>query len=191
MVHCTGYEMGNFYTNMTLRAPRQDVVSQLKALNRDAYVAFVDGFSVVCDRECDSQDLDVIASLTATLSSRLARPTLSVLNHDDSVLLFGLFVDGALACEYGTSRLAGTPAPSTSKREFMRRIHETMGTSRVTRPQSLPWVASALFGSILAVIKHERLAAELGLPEATVGTGFRYVDRDDVPRAKKSDFLRV
>ena len=183
--------MGNFYTNLTIRASREEVAAVLTALRRDAYVAFVDGFSIVCDRECDKQDLDVIASLTATLSSRLASPALSVLNHDDDVLLFGLFVDGALACEYGISRLGGTPAPPTSKREFVRRVHEAMATSRVTRTHSLPWLVRTFLGSVLVVIRHEHLAAELGLPEATVGTGFRYVDRGDVPRAKKSDFLRV
>jgi hypothetical protein len=184
--------LGNFYTNITLRAQRDEVIPLLSSLRRFAFVGFFDGFAVVCDRDCESQDLDVLASLAATLSKRLSRASLAVINHDDDVLLFGLYVDGALASEWGESRMASVPAPSTSKREFVRSVHSALGTAPVPRvsSSSLPWWLRLVM-SRLAIMRHEQVAAELGLPAATVGSGFRYVERGDLPRARKDDFERV
>jgi hypothetical protein len=182
--------LGNFYTNITLRAQRDEIVPILSSLRRSAFVGFFDGFAVVCDRECESQDLDVLASLAATLSKRLSRPSVAVLNHDDDVLLLGLYVDGGLASEWGESRMSSVPAPGTSRREFVRSVHAALGTAPARRDLSMPWLLRLLM-SRLAIMRHEQLAAELGLPAASVGAGFRYVQRGDLPRARKDDFERV
>lgn len=179
--------MGNFYTNITVRAPLEEACSLLSSLRREAFVGAADGFSIVCDRETDrTHDLDALASLAMTISRRLTGPALAVLNHDDDVLLFGLYEDGALACEWGGST-------ATSKRVFVERVQRAMGTSPVARSRSTGrrwWVR--LLGSYLFMIdKHEEIAAEIGLPAASVGAGFKYVERDDLPGAKKSDFVRV
>jgi hypothetical protein len=182
--------LGNFYTNITLRAQRGEIVPLLSGLRRSAFVGFFDDFAIVCDRDCESQNLDVLASLAATLSKRLSRPALAVLNHDDDVLLFGLYLDGALASEWGESRMAGVLAPTTSKREFVRKVHEALGTAPVQRDSSMPWWLRLVM-SRLAIVRHEQMAAELGLPAANVGSGFRYAERGDLPRARKDDFERV
>ena len=183
--------MGNFYTNITLRASAEEVVPILRGLHRLAYVGCRDGFAVVCDKKCDSQDLDEIASLTVTLSGRLARPALSVLNHDDDVLLFGLFADGALASEYGISHMSSVEVPKTSKREFVRQVRSAFQTTAAKREMLIPWWIRPFIAWKLVILQHEQLAAELGLPELTVGAGYRYVERGDLPRGKKTDFVQV
>jgi hypothetical protein len=183
--------VGNFYANITLRGTAEEVVPILRALRRNAYVGFSDGFAVVCDEECDKQDLDAIASLAVTLSSRLGRAALSVLNHDDDALLFGLFAEGTLASEYGVSTSRALTVPKTSRREFVRRVHAELQTKAVPRELAVPWWIRWLVARIFLMLRHEELAAELGLPALSVGAGFRYVDRDDVPRGKKADFVIV
>ena len=121
--------MGNFYTNITIRCGRHEVTPILSALRRSAWVGEFDGLSVICDRECEKQDLDILASLAMTLSTRLERAALAVLNHDDDVLLFGLYQSGALVSERGRSKMSGVPAPSTHKGDFVRAVRSAMGTT--------------------------------------------------------------
>jgi len=77
--------MGNFYTNVTTRGPaQQDLAVMLRELGRSAFLApTTNGYTLICDRECENQDTDVLASLALTVSTRLACPAWAVLNHDD------------------------------------------------------------------------------------------------------------
>jgi hypothetical protein len=182
--------MGNFYANVVARAERAEIMPLLSALRRSAFVGFFDGFAVVCDEECEKQDLDDLASLAATISARLSRGTVAVLNHDDDVLLFGLYLEGQLASEWGRSKMAGVPAPATSRQDFVKRVRQVMGTASVRR-ESPGGLLTRAIRRLFMVAEHELIAAELGLPAATVGSGFRYVERGDVPFAQKGDFERV
>ena len=98
--------MGNFYTNVTSRGPAQsDLAGLLRSLGRSAFLTpTTGGFTVICDRECENQDTDLLASLALTVSSHLDCPAWAVLNHDDDVLWYQLFDRGNLADAYISSR---------------------------------------------------------------------------------------
>jgi hypothetical protein len=68
--------MGNFYTNVTTRGPSQsDVAALLRSLNRNAFLTpTTNGFTVICDRQCENQDTDLLGSLVLTLSTHLECP---------------------------------------------------------------------------------------------------------------------
>jgi hypothetical protein len=109
--------MGNFYSNLTTPGPSQSgVAALLRSLGRNAYLTpRTNGFTVICDRECENQKTDLLASVALTLSTHLECPTSAVLNHDDDVLWYQLFDCGKLWDSYISSPEwledpSGTPA---------------------------------------------------------------------------------
>jgi hypothetical protein len=88
--------MGNFYTNHTLRGPSQQAVAVALA-GRSAVVApSQDGCVVVFDEQSDYQDTHAISSLAERLSREFDCPVLAVLNHDDDILWYQLYLNVAV-----------------------------------------------------------------------------------------------
>jgi hypothetical protein len=95
--------MGNFYTNVTLyNANRAAVLVKLKG-RRAAVSPTVGDITVVWDEESESQDVRVLEALTKRLSHELTCPAWAVLNHDDDILMYLLFVAGEKVDEYNSS----------------------------------------------------------------------------------------
>lgn len=94
--------MGAMYTNLTLRGPRLDaVLSYLNAQKISAYVAEPQpGIVVVFDELSDTQDDRIITARAAALSQQFACGALAVLDHDDDVLAYWLYENGALLDHY-------------------------------------------------------------------------------------------
>jgi hypothetical protein len=168
----------------------------LRARDRDAYVAPAGTeLLVVCDRKCDMQDMDEVASLALTLAVVTEGPALAVLNHDDDVLLFGLYGPAGLVSEFGWTNGSGWEVPKTDRGQFLAEVRKAFGTQpRATRSSADPrsfalsvlrWMSSRYF----AVSVHDRIAAEAGLPECSVGAGFRYVEGRSV--SGHDAFVRV
>jgi hypothetical protein len=87
--------VGNFYTNITLQySNTRDVVDQLRAESRRAYVVKSGEFVVVYDAASESQDVDVLSRLAADLSKRFACPALAALVHDDDIFACYLYSSG-------------------------------------------------------------------------------------------------
>ena len=97
--------MGTSLSNITLRgvkAPR--VAGRLRDRKRSAAVsAEVHGCTIVCDRECDEQDPEVLAKLGAELSKDLRCVALAVMVHDSDVLILMLFEHGRLLMDYNSA----------------------------------------------------------------------------------------
>lgn len=194
--------MGNFYTNVTVKAEFDSVVSVLRSRERRAYVASSHGMVVVVDREADMQDIDVLASLALTLSAALSAPTLAVLNHDDDVLLFGLYDNGSLVMEYGWKKGSGNKVPPTERSTFIAEVLRRFGTRPrpATPPPEIPGMgmvarillkALGVIGSrFMGFAVHQRFVEDTGLPDESIGAGFNYVDRGDFS-GSTAVFLRV
>ena len=95
--------MGNFYTNYTLKGPSQQVVAAALAGRPAIVTPDQDGCVVVFDEASDEQDSAVITELASRLSRELRCPVLAVLNHDDDILWYQLYLGGELADEYDSS----------------------------------------------------------------------------------------
>lgn len=95
--------MGNFYVNYTLRGPHQQAVAAALAGRSSIVSPELDGCVVVFDEESEEQNQEVIAELASRLSGRLKCPLLAVLNHDDDILKYQLFLNGDLLDEYDST----------------------------------------------------------------------------------------
>jgi hypothetical protein len=189
--------MGNFYVNHTVRAPQDCVVAFLEAEGRTAFVSpTVNGHTVVCDWQCDQQDVTAINHLGRRLSASLASAVLAVLNHDDDVLCYWLFERGHVIEEYNScpdyfddddnvglgvysedddvgEDASASSSGSASAGDELCRI---MGSPAVRRQ-----VRAILAGTDtpFAMDIHQALVSALGLPTSAVGSGYRYIAEGD------------
>src|SRR5579859_7809756 len=95
--------MGHFYVSYTLRGPDPKSVAAVLA-GRSAIVSPSQANGVVVfDKESDEQDDKIIAELSSWLSGQLTCPLLAVLNHDDDILWYQLYLNGDLMDEYNST----------------------------------------------------------------------------------------
>lgn len=189
--------MGNFYVTFSVKhADAQAVADVLRAGKRSAYVAPpARGYVVVYDEDSDSQNAEAVARVGKLLSRKLEAPVLAVMNHDDDVLYYWLFeggkeVDGYDSCPdyFGEDEDEDEPPGDTGgDAETLCRV---LGV-----PEAVRKVDAILHGeesSPFAVMRHAALAEALGLPKASVGMGFRYVENGELPEGvTKDQLLRV
>ena len=197
--------MGNWYTNISVKGARQsDVIAALDELGRRALVTpDVGGWVVVYDQECDKFDLDVLESLALTLSTRLSCTALAAFNADDDILWLGVYENGKLSSRYTSKRDEfedGKEFPGLQdvadvlcrifdkleKRQQVRRI--------LSRPHGILGLLSFFFrirfAYVTEVFRHGDLSEALGIPRASVGFGYRYVDRGETPDGLDREKIR-
>jgi len=98
-----GSRMGNFYVNFAVKnAEPQKVADSLKG-RRAIVTPSQAGFVVVYDEQADTQAVDAIQEVGALLSKDPGEPVLAVLNHDDDILCYWLFKEGALIDAYNSA----------------------------------------------------------------------------------------
>jgi hypothetical protein len=165
--------VGSFYTQVLVRgADEHRCAEVMRGLRRASYVIPPrNGITVVCDRQSEAQDLEVLDSVAATLSARLHADTTAVLNHDDHWLVFRHFHKGAFA---GGLQVGRSPL---SLRGSIARLRETVNP----RAPSLPLYLALLRPRRFQVRRHADLIAALGAPERSLGVGYNYIASNDVP----------
>jgi hypothetical protein len=152
-------------------------VAYLKEMGRNAAVSpTISEITVVMDADCESQDTNVLATLTADLSRRFSAAALSFLNHDDEVLLYELFQNGESAEKYNS--VDTRPADDAG-----RRLAEIFGKTGSTAE-----IGKILYKAYLfEVDRHSDLVKALGLSPLAVGIGFNYLKemtQDELPEIR-------
>jgi hypothetical protein len=191
--------MGLFYTNFTLRGPAQpQLLEALRSMGRTAFVSPMhNGCVTVYDREADEQNFDVIEKLGSELSKRFRCPVLAAALHDDDVLFYWLFRDGALCHDYNSSPAYFDPdsEPLPPVGGDGAELCEAFGCS--SREAEVDAVLAQDLLSEKATIpgeleRHEALARILGLPAYSSGVGYGTVDAGFLPeKFKNLEFIRV
>jgi hypothetical protein len=187
--------MGNFYVNFNVRGPEpKAVATRLKG--RSAFVSPVDsGCVVVFDELADAQDDSVVRKLGGKLSRALRCPVLAVLNHDDDVLRYWLFVDGTLEDEYDSAPgyfedSGEDSAPDGGDAQLLCRTFWSAAVDDVDR--ILKAGAFDDDGQVFAVKRHSELMAALGLSRFGVGYGYGQIAAGDLPEGMKaSELIRL
>jgi hypothetical protein len=187
--------MGNFYVNYTLRGPSPEAVA--KALKgRPAIVTPVSEECVVAfDEESDTQDQQVITELAAGLSQQLKCVVLAVMNHDDDILWYQLYVNGELDDEYNSSpeyfgdadEGEGPTGGDAGKLCAAFDSGDAAEVERVLRK------SGDEEGYVFEVMRHADLAQALGISAFGVGASFGYItDAGELPEGlEEEDLIRV
>jgi hypothetical protein len=189
--------MGSFYVNFAVpQQTSQTTAEVLKTLGRKAFVApFTDGFVYFYDEAADAQDAAQIVELGIAASKSLKAPILAVMNHDDDILQYWLFENGAVVDTYNSSpgyfddtiddlpaggnaaaliRAMGATADPTAVEAVLRADHESDDYA-------------------FAMDRHLALAELLKLPEDLAVLGYGYISADtegeEVP--DRDEFIKV
>lgn len=159
--------MGSFYTQVLVKhADAAQCAEVMKRLKRPAVVIPAhNGISVVCDRESDDQDIDVLDSVALALSERLRTAAVGLLNHDDDILVFRFFEHGAFI---GGLQVGLTPLSLRGSMATLRRLLNPSASLGAT-------IATFLRPYLFQSLRHARLAEVLNLPPRSVGHGYRYI----------------
>jgi hypothetical protein len=187
--------MGNFYTNYTLRGPSQEAVAKALAGRSAIVTREQDGCLVVFDEQSDEQDQAAISDLASRLSQEFGCPVLAVLNHDDDIFWYQLYLAGQLADEYDSSPGYFDPSaePSAPAGGDAQKLCSAFGGNDVAKVESVLRKSSFDEGGYtFAVERHTDLAVALGIPLFGVGAGFRYVADRELPEGlAEDDLVRV
>jgi hypothetical protein len=169
--------MGNFYTNITLRTiERRAVTEYMRAQGRSCFVSpSRSGVTTVYDRLCEEQDIHDLETLAVELSSQFHCTAFAVLNHDDDVLWIGLARNGEWITTYSSDQIFSGSAWKLA-REF-----------GVLGLLPLVWFLLRWPIVLFAMFRHRAIIAALGIPEFTVGFGYRYLSRGERPSSVKAD----
>jgi len=197
--------MGNWYTNICVKGAEQaKVVAALDELGRRAYVTpDMGGWIIVYDQESDKFDLNELESLALTLSTRLQCPALASFNADDDVLWLGIYEGGKLTTRYASAKKQfedGGEFPQILEvAEVLCRLFEVPEKNQevrkiLCRPHGILGLLSMLFkvriAYIVEVLRHGDLAEALGMPIASVGLGYEYINRGETPEGLSRGNLR-
>jgi hypothetical protein len=171
--------MGNFYTNFTIfDADIEEVTAAAKELKREAYILKSGNDVVVFDRDCDEQDVEEIEMLGTALSKKLGVRILACLNHDDDHLLLWVF-EGKNRRESYQSIL---DAP-----RFAWALSKFRG-GFLTYPFVFAVLAWPIF--IFQVFRHQALKKLLLLPSSSVGLGYAYLSKGEIPPNLPAEDIR-
>jgi len=179
--------MGNFYTNYTLRGPSQQSVAGALAGRSAIVTPAQDGCVVVFDEESDQQNQEIITELASRLSGQFRCPLLAVLNHDDDILWYQLYLSGELVDEYNSApgyfetedEEAAMAGPEGGDAE---RLCAAFGSNAIAEVEAILRKPGAdADGYVFAVERHGDLAAALGIPSFGVGAGFGTISSGELP----------
>jgi len=169
--------MGNFYTNVSLRnATAVAAADAMRELNRDAFVVQCGNDAVVFDKETDDQDTEILAALAEHLAVNLNSTAFAVLNHDDDILWFQVYHGSELVAEY-----CNRGGPWT-------KVEALCGIWGANASRLSVWLALHR-PYLFQVWRHEKLVRLLGLPIASVGSGYNYITRGELPYDTQTDQL--
>jgi hypothetical protein len=178
--------MGNFYTSFTVRGADQKSVVKAMSGRKCAVSPTVNGYTVIWDAECETQDENLIHELGQKLSSGLVVPVLAVLNHDDDVLWYALYDSKGKLDEYNSAPgyFNGDATPPTG------------GNAQLLTKTMAPAAASKSVDQVLrstdyafALERHSELLATLGMPPFAA-SGYRYISDGELPAGLDKNDLK-
>ena len=185
--------MGAFYVNTTVYGPAQGELAAALS-DRVAFVSpTVRRCTLILDEACESQSQEEIISFSAVLSYRFRCPVLSVGVHDDDALFYWLHREGRFIDLY-----LSNPSAFVSPGGL---VLESVGGNADVLAESFgvavtPRLRAALRTShgfdskfVTETARHQDLVAALELPPFSVGLGYGYFQRGDVPGVSTSNFL--
>jgi hypothetical protein len=198
--------MGNWYTNISLQGVSPaEILPVLEELGRRAYVTpAISSWCTLYDQECDRFDLDVLESLALTLSMRLNCTALASFNADDDVLWLGVYKNGDRTARYASTRSffedgGDFPEPSEVAALLCQVFDKPRALAAVRRILRRPHSGAAgllaiilriPFAYLFEIARHQDLRKALELPTGSVGGGYKYVDRGEMPQGVAPEMIK-
>lgn len=183
--------MGNFYVNITTRkAKTEDILNYLKANELSAYL--IEGpeeYCTIYEEICDDQETGHISNLLKEISQEFNCSAIGMLNHDDDILAYELWSNGKKVDEYDScpGYFSGDDDRFDPEGGDAKLLSDLMGNGGNVEAIEKILKATGDEGYVFAVERHDALAKAVGLPNHSVGYGFRYISGGDIPQDIKEE----
>jgi hypothetical protein len=179
--------MGNFYVNYSLRGPSQKEVAAVLVGRRARVTPVHKDCVVVFDEASESQNRQEITQLAAKLSKELSCPVLVVLNHDDDILWYQLYVKGNLRDEYHSNPdcFESVPKPSPPVGGDAAKLCATFAGDQTAIEKILR--ASEPGTYAFEFERHAALVEALSISDYAVGTSYLSFRYNELPEGLSAD----
>jgi hypothetical protein len=171
--------VGNFYVTFTAKGEiQQEIARTLKDLGRRAYILPPEnGYTVFTDADADAQSPGDIEAVGHAVSAKVGAPVLGVLNHDDDILQYWLFIGGRTESFYDSCPGyfdGGDPTPTGGDPAGLATFAGKSGVE-----SSLNDVLKQDY--VFAFERHMELLRLLGLPQSALGYGYNTFEAGEFP----------
>jgi hypothetical protein len=183
--------MGNFYVNITTRKAKTDeILIYLKSKKLSAYL--IEGpkdFCAIYEEVCDDQQTGHISNLLKEISQGCNCAAIGMLNHDDDILAYELWLNGMKVDEYDScpGYFSGDEDHFYPEGGDAKLLAELMGDGGNIEAIYKVLKAAGDEGYVFAIERHEALVKAIGLPIHSVGYGFRYISGGEIPQEIKEE----
>jgi len=184
--------MGNFYVNFSVKSSDSRRVAELIQGRRAFVTTPVSGWVLVGDELADMQYAPAIQGLSEMLSKQLKTYVLAVLNHDDDILVYLLYLNGEQIDSYNSNPhyFDGGDTLSPPSGGQAEKLCAAFGSTAIAEVDKILHAPVALNGTgseqskeyLFAYQRHLDLMKALGFPEVTVGLGYNYVSHGELPK---------
>lgn len=184
--------MGNTYTNYTLHGPSQQEVVKALAGRSAIVTPAAQGCVVVFDEQSDELLQAAVPAFALQWSEAFACPVLGVMNYDDDVFWYRLYIRGQKVDEYA-SWIGIAGHPRVPRGGDAGKLCRAFGSSNVSEVESVLRKPSEGKDSYaFAVDRHADLARALGIPAFGVGAGYSYIADGELPDdLRPEDLVKV
>jgi hypothetical protein len=183
--------MGNFYANVSVRtADQAAVINALIELKRTAFVsAERRGWIVVYDKQLELAEPEEAERVAGALSTRLLSVAVAVSVYDDDVLWLCICDKGNCVDKYNSRPGYFEGTSSIPAGGNVRRIAAAL---QVHDAEQLVNTVLHEHAYVVETARHADLASALDLPEFSVGFGYKYLHRGELPVSlQESDLISV
>lgn len=176
--------MGASYTNLTVKGASTDQVVRALRSRQAAVTPAILNCVVVYDAEAE-QNPEVLTIVGTHLSRDLACPVLGVIVHDDDILLYQLFSDGAVIDVYdsapGYFDPDAEPAPPDGGDAIL--LCSTFGVPDARSVEAILQKSGFVEdGYVFESDRHRDLVHAMGLPECSILTAYASFERGEFPK---------
>jgi hypothetical protein len=177
--------MGGFYGNITLYGPGQQAVAEALRGRRAIVAPQVGNHTIVFDSVCDEQDTDAMQALTSRLSREFHCPALALVVHDDDVMIYDLFDDGALIDSYSSNpsyfHFNSTLPPAAPTGGIAGQLCRAFDANDPRQVEAILRTPPLDGEYVFETERHAALALSLSIPAFAVGTALASFDRGEYP----------
>lgn len=196
--------MGNFYVNITTKdAQTKDLEHIISDNGYSAFIISENNYCVIYEKNCDRQDTTHLTKLLKQISNDLSCTAFGILNHDDDMLLYSLWHQGEELDHYNSCPGMFAEEPTEADMQpkggnaslltqtFLGADLEDIDKTEADKIASIHHIKDVLHSGdyVFAVERHSALVSALGLPECSVGYGYNYLSRGEVPENMDSNCM--
>lgn len=184
--------MGSFYTTIAVGSVQQEEIRAVVGERRAFMSPPAGGFTVLYPDQRLFLNPTEVMSLCSGLSATVCGPVMMAMVHDDDIMYYWLWTEGALVDRYISDPSYYEPHPN-GHQPYGGDALELCRVFDSYSPEALKRTLYTAHGQenryVFETDRHRDLVRLLGLPLFSAGIGFEYIEAGEVPEGLKLEQL--